>query len=196
MNAFHLSFLGVPSMRRDDRVIELRRAKGTALLLYLAITRVAQPRERMLDLLWPESLPQAARKNMRNTLWAIGEALGRDVLEQDGAGIRLTHALTLDLHLLEDGLLLLEGGGVAAIEAAAAHYHGPLADGLIVHEAPEFEIWLSTERERVANIYLRLLERIIALHQTVGNWPMVIEHARRALAEDPIREPLHLALIE
>ncbi len=74
MNAIHLGFLGVLSMRRDDRPIELRRAKSAALLLYLAVARVAQPRERVLDLLWPESLPQAARKNMRNTL--LGDRRG------------------------------------------------------------------------------------------------------------------------
>ncbi len=56
----------------------------------------------------------------------------------------------VDIHTLEDGLLLLEGGSAAAWSGVVAQYGGPLAGGLVVHEAPEFEIWLATERERLA----------------------------------------------
>ncbi len=196
MDKVHLSFLGVPAVRRGEHVVTLARAKGIALLLYLAVTRVAQPRDRLLDLLWPESLPQAARKNMRNTLWAIREALGDDVLELQGQNIQLSSAVTVDLHKLEDGILLLEGGTVTDLEAVIAVYEGPLADGLVVHEAPEFEVWLTTERERVAATYLRLVERIIALHRTAGDCQAMIAYAQRALAVDPLRESVHLAIIE
>ncbi|HEU5098451.1 MAG TPA: AAA family ATPase [Roseiflexaceae bacterium] len=196
MSSLSISFLGPPRFVRDQSTIAFMRAKGIALLLYLAVTRVAQPRERVLDLLWPESLPQAARKNMRNTLWAIGDALGDDLLEQDSGALRLAPSVVVDLHAFEDGLLLLESGAVAEIEAAVARYHGPLADGLVVHEAPEFEIWLATERERLASLYLRLLERTVALRRAAGDWQAVAAHARRALAADPLREAFHLALIE
>src|SRR5215213_8646207 len=168
MQTVVLNFLGTPQFGRDDVPVLLLRAKGVALLLYLAVMRDAQPRERVLDLLWPESLPQAARKNMRNTLWAIGEMLGDDVLEQASGAMHL----------------------------AAEAYRGPLAAGLVVHEAPDFELWLQTERERLQAVYLRLLERIIALHRAAGAWQDVIAQAQRALAVDPLREPLHLALIE
>src|SRR5919206_4944857 len=89
MTTLRLNFLGPPRFERDGAPVRIMQAKGIALLLYLAVTRNAQPRERLVDLLWPESLPQAARKNMRNTLWALGEALGADVLEQEGASLRL-----------------------------------------------------------------------------------------------------------
>ncbi|HEX6292523.1 MAG TPA: AAA family ATPase [Herpetosiphonaceae bacterium] len=196
METLQLDVLGPPLLRRGERTIAFARAKGVALLLYLACTRVAQPRERLLDLLWPESLPQAARKNMRNTLWAIREALGDDVLALEAQTIQLSAAVRVDLHTLEDGILLLEGGTAAALEAVAAHYRGPLADGLIVHEAAEFEIWLMAERERVAATYLRLIERVIALHRAAGDWQAVLDQGQRALAVDPLRESVHLAMIE
>ena len=146
MPTLTLHFLGTPRLERDGVPIPFARAKGVALLLYLALTRTAQPRERVLDLLWPESLAQAARKNMRNTLWAIGEVLGDDVMEQTSGTLRLAPGVTVDAHALEDGLLLLESGSATALETAVDAYRGPLADGLVVHEAPEFEIWLQTER--------------------------------------------------
>ncbi len=196
MNSLALHFLGSPAFTRDGAPISLTRAKSIALLLYLAATRRSQPRERVLDLLWPESLPQAARKNMRNMLWEIGDVLGDGVLIQDGLTLSLAPAVNIDIHAFEDGLLLLQSSGAAALEAATAHYRGTLADGLTVHEAPEFELWLATERERLATLYLRLLDRIIALHQAAGNWDAVVSQAQRALAADPLREATHLALIE
>ena len=196
MTTRRLNFLGPPRFERDGAPVRLVQAKGIALLLYLAVTRNVQPRERLIDLLWPESLPRAGRKNMRNTLWALGEALGLDVLEQDAASIRLAPTVAVDVHALEDGLLLLESGSVTALEVAAEHYQGPLADGLVVREAPDFELWLATERERLAAVFLRLLERIIPLHRAACDWPVVVAQARRALSADPLREPLHLALIE
>jgi DNA-binding SARP family transcriptional activator len=196
MTSLRLNFLGPPRFERDGAPVRIVQAKGIALLLYLAVMRSGQLRERLVDLLWPESLPQAARKNMRNTLWALGEALGADVLEQDGVSIRLASTVAVDVHDLEDGLLLLESGSVTALEAAAEHYQGPLADGLVVREAPDFELWLATERERLEAVYLRLLERIIALHRAASDWSAVIGQTQRALDADPLREPLHLALIE
>src|SRR5207253_3607503 len=115
MSNLSMHLFGPPQFMRDGTPVTLGRAKGVALLLYLAVTRVAQPRERLLDLLWPESMPQAARKNMRNTLWAIGEALGDHVLEQDGGALRLAPNVVVDLHALEDGPALLEGGALAEI---------------------------------------------------------------------------------
>jgi DNA-binding SARP family transcriptional activator len=196
MTELSLQFLGQPQVMRDGAPVAVTQAKSLALLLYLAVARDAQLREHLVDLLWPESLPQAARKNMRNTLWSIGEALGHDVLEQTGGTLRLAPSVLVDIHALEDGLLLLESGSVAALEGATAPYRGPLADGLVVHEAPDFEIWLQTERERLEAVYLRLLERAIALHRAAGAWQQAIGQAQRALAADPLREPIQLALIE
>ena len=65
-----------------------------------------------------------------------------------------------------------------------------------MHEAPEFELWLDAERERLATLYVRLLERIIALHKAAGQWDAVMNYARRALSADPLHEAIHLALIE
>lgn len=196
MTQLTLQLLGRPQLMRGGAPVALAQAKAVALLLYLAVNREAQRRERLVDLLWPESLPQAARKNMRNTLWAIGDALGHEALRQEGGALRLAPAVTVDVHALEDGLLLIESGDLRGLERAAAHYRGPLAEGLALHGAPELELWLAAERERLAAVCLRLLSRIIALDQQAGRWPGVIAHARRALGIDPLREPLHLALIE
>lgn len=196
MTVLTFNFLGPPRFTRDGVPVVLAHRKATALLLYLAVTRTAHGRERLADLLWPESLAPAARKNMRNLLWTIGETLGGDVLIHDGATLRLAPDVQVDVYALEDALLLLESGTVADLEAVTQQCHGPLADTLLVHEAPAFELWLATERERLQSVYLRLLRRLIALQRATGNWEAVLAHAQQAVAADPLQEALHVALIE
>ncbi len=196
MSAFSVSFLGSPRFMKDGHHAPLVRAKGVALLLYLAVTRAPQSRDRLLDLLWPDSLPDAARKNLRNTLWTIREVLGEEVIEAVGDTLCLSDSVAVDVHALEDAVSLPQNAGVSALESVAEQYRGPLADGLVVREAPDFEIWLATERERVNALYLRLLARTVPLHRSAGDWQRVIVFAQRALAIDPLREPAHLAMIE
>jgi DNA-binding SARP family transcriptional activator len=82
-------FLGPAQITREDQVIELGVAKAVALLAYLAATGTPQRREHLIDLLWPESLPEAGRKNLRNTLWAIRQACDDAALQTDADTIRL-----------------------------------------------------------------------------------------------------------
>lgn len=72
------------SFARGEAPIAFMRAKGIAPLLYLAVHARGAAARACARPAGPMSLPQAARKNMGNTLWAIGEALGDDVLRQDG----------------------------------------------------------------------------------------------------------------
>lgn len=78
-----LYFLGMPRIKRDDRPVELP-AKAVALLAYLADTAGPVPRDRILGLLWGESAEDAARKNLRNTLWTIRRGLGDSVVRAEG----------------------------------------------------------------------------------------------------------------
>ena len=74
-----LRLLGRPSAERDAQPVDLP-AKALALLGYLAAASGPQPRERILGLLRGESAEEAARKNLRNTLWTIRKALGEDAV--------------------------------------------------------------------------------------------------------------------
>ncbi|RME76632.1 MAG: hypothetical protein D6784_05375, partial [Chloroflexi bacterium] len=198
MSALELFFLGAPEYRRNGVPVSLAPAKATALLAYLALTRTPHPREHLADLLWPDSLPDAARKNLRNTLWAIRRNLGDDIIHTDGEQVGLSPALWMDLHHFEalSGELTAPGLDVNWLENRLALYRGPFLEGLSTADAPEFELWLVAERERLQLLYLRGLEKLIDLHRQAGDWPAVVSVARRALGIDNLREPVYRALIE
>jgi hypothetical protein len=89
MNILALQLLGVAQFQRGNQPIEHVPAKAVALLTYLASMRTPQLHERVLDLLWPESMPAAARKHMRNILWRLGESFGDGLFQQSNSPLSL-----------------------------------------------------------------------------------------------------------
>lgn len=194
MSNIHINLLGTPQFTKDDRPLKFTKAKGIALLVYLAVERAAQTREQLMTLLWPDSLPQAARKNLRNTLWDIGKTFDEDVVEVEGDSVRLGEAVGVDVHLFED--TQLHDAQVSQLEAAVMLYRAPLADGLNLPDTSDFELWLTTQQQRLSRHYLRLLEALITAHRAVANWQQIITFAQQALAYDNLQEPMHQALME
>jgi DNA-binding SARP family transcriptional activator len=199
MSTLRFFLLGPAQFTQADRPVELNTAKAVGLLAYLAITGTSQTRDRLADLLWPESMPDAARKNLRNTLWAIRKALGDEVLQGDAERMALSDTVWVDVHAFQSSVQ----SGPAAIapdagelETAVELYRGPLLDGLTVSEAPDFEIWLATERERFGQLYLRALDALAAAYRASANWRGVIAIAQRALVYDNLQEPMYRALME
>lgn len=194
MTTLQIALLGQPRFARADHLAELTAAKAMALLAYLALARAPQPRDRLLALLWPESSADAARKNLRNILWTLRRALGEDLLVVAGDRLALDPAVAqVDVWEFERAA---ESHDPALLRAAADHYAGPLLDGLAFADAPEFELWLTAERERLAQLLLRALTALVALYRAAGQWEDVAAVARRALAVDNLQEPLHCALME
>jgi len=221
MSSLRLRFFGVPRFERDGRPVELTAAKAVALLAYLALADDPQPRERLLGLLWAESVEDAARKNLRNTLWAIRRALGDDVILADNDRLSLAPGIWIDVREFEriaesrwqtagpdkptDRSQVRPGDQPADQSGQSAQpypppvtglYAGPFLDGLILVEAPEFELWMTAQRERLAQLHLRTLEGFVREHGAVGDWRQVIAVARAALAHDSLQEPIYRALME
>jgi DNA-binding SARP family transcriptional activator len=169
MSRLRLLFLGPVQLMSDDQPIDRSAAKAIALLAYLASNDQPQTREHVTELLWPESLPDAARKNLRNSLWSIRKALGEEVLVQpDADRLLLSDAVWVDVRAFEAGLRVLSGTEAPTsgqLQAAIELYRAPLLDGLTLSEAPDFEIWLSAERERLGQLYLRALKALMGAYR-------------------------------
>jgi DNA-binding SARP family transcriptional activator len=200
MSGLRLLFLGPVQLMRDGQPIDLSVAKAIALLAYLASKDQPQTREYLTELLWPESLPDAARKNLRNTLWSIRKTLGEEVLAQpDTDHVLLADAVWVDVRAFEANLRVLREADdppISQLQAAIGLYRAPLLQGLTLSEAPDFEIWLSIERERLGQLYLRALKALMDAYRAADRWSDVIAVAQQALAQDNLQEPVYRALME
>jgi DNA-binding SARP family transcriptional activator len=211
-----LYLLGPPRFERDDQPVELTAAKAVAILGYLAARHEPQPRERLVGLLWAESSDDAARKNLRNALWSIRKSLGDEVLIAEADRLSLNDAVWVDVRAFEEisdhGTSRAasdqrvspwdkvpdrrEWGASKNLQSAIPLFRGPLLDGLVLTEAREFELWLTGERERLAQSYLRVLSTLVEQFRAEGHWAEVIAVAQRALKHDNLQEPMYRALME
>lgn len=188
----HLFLLGAPKFELNRKPVTLGAAKAVALLGYLAATGELQSRERLLGLLWSESSEDAARKNLRNTLWSIRKALGDDILNAGDDHLSIDKSTWVDVREFEK----LSTPTAQDPEPAIRLYRGNLLEGIEIADAPEFEIWLTGVRERLAQLYSRALSTQVESLRARGDWHGVIDIAHRALAHDNLQEPMYRALME
>ena len=123
MPTFRLSFLGPVQITRNAQVIDLNATKAVALLGYLAVTGAAQTRDHLIDLLWPDSLPDAGRspadfssfqkQNLRNTLWTIRKLLGDELLLTEIDRLALAEEVWVDTRTFEATVRTQNGDGAA-----------------------------------------------------------------------------------
>src|SRR5262249_3955680 len=73
-------------------------------------------------------------------------------------------------------------------------YQGDLLQGLAVWEAP-FEDWLMAERERLRELALEALARLLVHQSKSQATERAIQTAIRLLALDPLQEPAHRTLM-
>ena len=171
----HLRFylLGPVYFQRTDQPVDFPIRKMQALLAYLAVTATAQPRDHLLDLLWPESHPEAARKNLRNGLWQVGRTLGDDVVLATGDTLTLAGDVWCDVAefaALMRGDARPNAGLDTQMEEATRLWRGPLLAGIRLVDAPEFELWLRNQRTLLEQVYLSGLGKLVAEGQAYARW--------------------------
>jgi DNA-binding SARP family transcriptional activator len=197
MPPVHLALLGPFQARRaDGRTVHVRRRKAQALLAYLALRPGdAQPREKVIALLWPEEEPGRARHNLRQTLTVLRRDLAP---RRRPAGLFRGEALCLEPDRVAVDVMAFErlarSREVADLDAAAALYRGDLLEGL-VPGGEVFEAWLTGERDRLRAVFADVLGRLLGIRMERGALIPAAETAVRLLALEPLREDVHRALM-
>ena len=138
-------------------------------MAYLAVpVGQAHPREKLASLLWGDTQDAQARGNLRYALSRIGKALPRSArpgLVLDGPSVALDPAIVdVDVARLER---LVADGRPEALEQIAGLYRGDLLAGLVLAERP-FEEWLTSERERLHELAIQGLGRLLLHQQSAG----------------------------
>jgi DNA-binding SARP family transcriptional activator len=168
-----------------------------ALLSYLILHRRRRiPRDRLLGLYWPDRPNARARRALSNALWQIRKALGpaadRLVTAQDTVAFEMQPGDWLDVESFETGVKQSGAlSGPSRLRALAGSIQWYRADFL-----PEmYADWALVERERLRELYLRALERLITLHKQRGDYDQALTYAQRLVASDPLREAAHRELM-
>jgi len=124
-----------------------------ALLAILATSRSRTwPREKLMELLWPERNAEQVRRLLNQSVYVLRSALGEDAILTVGDALRLNPgALRCDVTEFEEALAAGE------LERASRIHAGPFLDGFHLAEAPDLERWITDERSRLAGLQAKAL---------------------------------------
>jgi DNA-binding SARP family transcriptional activator/TolB-like protein len=167
--------------------------RARALLAYLSLADSAVRRDVLAEFLSPERSEQAQRKILRQALYAVRQALGRDVIVcGEHGGLALDHGrLRSDVRAFRDAIA---AGDEPSMVRAVELYGGPFLAGEASHSS-EFEDWLRARRGQFLEEAVRALLRIGQSEMDRGRFAEALGHARRALELDGLCEEAHRQVV-
>jgi len=189
-------FGGLAARLPSGAPLALPSKKSSLLLAYLAMRPDGQAtREQAIALLWSDRAEAQARASMRQELVALRKCLGGldpCPLQIEGERLSLDPG-SISVDAVEFARLC-RAGSVAELEAALALYRGEFLAGAQVRD-PAAEEWLRAERARLRDLLLHAFESLLAHHAGTGAVAPAMDIGCRLLAEDPLREDAHRAMM-
>lgn len=183
----HLRTLGgVAISSGDGSDVTLRSKKHLGLLVLLACNeRRVYSRRRLCDFFW-RSAEDKARHSLSQAIYDITQRVGPVIRRGPGEDIALNlGGVSCDVTSFETAVQ--DGRLGEAIRV----YHGPFADNLIGAGTEEFDLWLDSERTRLARLGEITLRRYVDECETHGQWGDMCLAALKLAAMAPLDEEVH-----
>lgn len=161
------------------------RPKTLALLAWLAAHCDAGPRRReeVLALFWNDKELPSARNSLRQAIFRLRTAFGRDAITGRGGQIALDPTrLSCDLVALDQALR--DGDDRRAVEL----FRGDLLHGLFIPRAPRAMEWLATARRARRDRVIDAASRLAAHAEEARDVDQTLRWARRAAELMPVGE--------
>ncbi|MFN8572938.1 MAG: AAA family ATPase [Gemmatimonadaceae bacterium] len=127
--------------------------KPLALIVYVACAPGREvPRSRLVDLLWADLDPDAARHALRQTLWHIRRRVDEHLLAVTNDSVAIGRPLQLDRDAL------LNASNARDHERVIDQYAGEFFPGFASPGGAGFEDWADVERNRLRQIFMASAE--------------------------------------
>lgn len=198
-----LSFtlLGQTVLSRDGAPLaRFRSQKEAALLIYLAQTGAAHPRDVLADLLWESSSTSQSLTNLRTALTRLRKQVG-DALHVTRKTVELTPGnrqqvdSVILLHTLAAMGDIDTAEKAAGLQTALAAYRGDFLAGFDLPDAPRFDEWSRVTREHIRRQVVAAYEKLGQYVLAAGDVDTGMAVAHRWLAIDALDEAAHTLLI-
>ena len=190
-----IRLLGQFNVEAEGQALELPSRPAQSLLAYLVLhAGMAQRREKLAELFWPEAPESNARRNLRHALWRVRKLLGicpqtrRDYLSADDLTLMFDATTTywLDVAALERKSS--DSEPVERLLEIVSLYRGELLPGF-------YEDWILLERERLQAIFEQKMQQLLDRLVETQRWPELLEWGERWIALGQTPEPAYRALM-
>src|SRR6266487_3902743 len=168
--------LGKFDVRRDGKTIAITSRPAQSLFAYLILNAgTSHRREKLAGLLWPDSLEETARDNLRHALWRMRKAL------QAASSTRFLHADDVAISFKESSDYWLDAAELERLSedassdgliAALSDYQGELLPGF-------YDEWVILEREHLNSIFEHHMARLMSLLQDEKRWLDILDWGER-----------------
>src|SRR6266496_4044696 len=184
--------LGQFEVRDGKKTITISSRPAQSLFAYLILNAgTSHRREKLAGLLWPDSLEETARDNLRHALWRMRKAL------ETASSTRFLHAddVTISFKESPDYWLdaaelekLSETASADELIAVLSNYQGELLPGF-------YDEWVVLEREHLYSIFEHHMARLISLLQDEKRWLDILDWGERWIKLGQKPEPAYRALM-
>jgi DNA-binding SARP family transcriptional activator len=207
MDALYISGLGSPQIFLNGQVVEIKRRKAVALLVYLTVERRSQSREFLSGLFWPEYDQSKAYAYLRRALWEINTVIGDEWLEVSREWIGTPSSMNIQTDVSQFQALFR---GVQEhdhpieepceqcidqLEAAMRLYQGDFLEGFSLNDCPQFDDWQFLQSELMRRKFQEAIQGLVKTLEQRGKISQAISYAQRWLATDNLDESAHRKLM-
>jgi len=191
-NKLVVKLLGKFEVSRDGKPISITSRPAQSLFAYLILSAgTAHRREKLAGLLWPDSLEETARSNLRSALWKIRKALPSSASAEYVFADDLTIAFNasagywLDTAELEK---VSEKASADELRTILSLYHGELLPGF-------YDEWVVLEREHLSAAFEHHMARLMSLLENEHRWLDIFDWGERWIKLGQKPEPAYRALM-
>ena len=183
-------------IEREGQSLQLSTQKARDLLAYLVTFRGRpHPRSVLAGTLWPDLPEGKARRRLSDTLWRVRRILGDHVMV-DEEYICVNTEIPCWLDVEEFELKRQEAGSreqgtdacILSLTSCIQLYLGPFLDGF-------YHDWVLLERERLQELYLETLKRLLEYNKQTGDYAEALSIAQRVATVEPLHEAAHRELM-
>jgi DNA-binding SARP family transcriptional activator len=206
MATLRFQLFGKFCAQRDTQLLKrFDASKDQELLGYLLVHRNrSHPRETLAGMFWGESSTEKSKKYLRQSLWHLQTTLEVDsearapflLVDHDWVQLNPQSEFWLDVATFEAAFNLTEGMPGSQLSADVADllkkavelYKGDLLEGC-------YEDWCLFERERLENLYLSMLDKLMSYCERHGAYEAGLSYGTTILSYDRAREHTHRQLM-
>jgi len=211
MSSLSLSLMGAfNAWHKGATNVQFATEKTRALMAYLAVEADASHnRSTLATLFWGDRSDKIARRNLRQTLHRLNQALdnaqpglSNKVLTVTRQTVQVnSEAIWVDVATFERQLSQSRAHAhrhlhtchscLEDLGEAVDLYRGELMAGFSLSDAPEFEQWLLFRRERLREQALSALDDLALAYEARGDYEQALLFARRLIMLEPWREEVY-----
>jgi non-specific serine/threonine protein kinase len=192
MVMLEVRLLGAFEVKDKKKTINISSRPAQSLFAHLILTAgTAHRRERLAGMLWPDSLEETARDNLRHALWRVRKALPAKSVNEYLLADDLTISFNASSEYWLDASSLENIGDDAPADkliSVLSEYQGELLPGF-------YDEWVLLEREHLNSIFENKMALLISLLHEEKRWQDILDWGERWIKLGQKPEPAYRALM-